>query len=101
MNPFELIKSLRKRGLDISPSSKVCALIEEMPKKNPEVEKHLYRCMAILASTEKFSFLHSRWNLQAGEENFVLQYQLLDNDNLVLCISQYLIRRFLMNMNFV
>ena len=76
MTPFELIKSLRRRGLEISPSYKVSSMVEELAKnKNRTVEKHLYRCVALLAASEKFSFLHSRWNQMAGDENFVLQYQ--------------------------
>lgn len=84
MTPFELIKSLRRRGLEISPSYKVSAMVDELAKnKNRTVEKHLYRCVALLAASEKFSFLHSRWNQLAGDENFVLQYQKLEKETMV------------------
>jgi len=84
MTPFELIKSLRRRGLEISPSYKVSAMVDELAKnKNRTVEKHLYRCVALLAASEKFSFLHSRWNQMAGDENFVLQYQKLEKETMV------------------
>ncbi|XP_046438906.1 dynein axonemal intermediate chain 7 homolog [Daphnia pulex] len=83
MTPFELIKSLRRRGLEISPSYKVSAMVDELAKnKNRTVEKHLYRCVALLAASEKFSFLHSRWNQLAGDENFVLQYQKLEKETM-------------------
>ncbi|KZS04568.1 Protein CASC1-like protein [Daphnia magna] len=83
MNPFELIKSLRRRGLEISPSHEVSSAVEELAKnKSRAVENHLYRCLAILAASEKFSFLHSRWNQMAGDENFVLQYQKLENETM-------------------
>lgn len=86
MTPFELIKSLRRRGLEISPSRHVSSLVEELAKnKNQIVEKNLYRCLALLSASEKFSFLHSRWNQVAGDENFVLQYQtLMENETMVL-----------------
>lgn len=83
MTPFELIKSLRRRGLEISPSYKVSGLVDELAKnKNRVVEKHLYRCLAILAASEKFSFLHSRWNQVAGDDNFVLQFQRLEKETM-------------------
>ena len=84
MSPHDLIKSLRRRGLEISPSRNVTAQVEELTKtKNQLLEKNIYRCIAALAATEKFSFLHSRWNSMAGDDNFVLQYQVLEKDNLV------------------
>lgn len=84
MTPFELIKSLRRRGLEISPSQQVSSTVEELTKnKSRAVENHLYRCLAILAASEKFSFLHSRWNQMAGDENFVVQYQKLEKETMV------------------
>ena len=83
MTPFELIKSLRRRGLEISPSHQVSAMVDELAKnKNRLVERHLYRCLALLAASEKFSFLHSRWNQVAGDENFVLQFQTLEKETM-------------------
>lgn len=85
MTPFELIKSLRRRGLEISPNYTVSSQVEELAKnKNRVVEQHLYRCLALLAASEKFSFLHSRWNQVAGDDNFVLQYQTLENETMVI-----------------
>lgn len=82
MTPFELIKVLRRRGLEISPSLRVSQMVEELAKnKNGNLERHLYRCLAFLIATEKFSFLHSRWNVMAGDDNFIIQYQLLDKEN--------------------
>ena len=87
MSPFELIKALRRRGLELSPSYKVTLSVDELTKnKNRSVERHLYRSMALLAATEKFSFLHSRWNQLAGDENFVLQYQTVEKETMVLVI---------------
>lgn len=89
MTPFELIKLLRRRGLDLAPPTALCASMEILPKKNAVTERHLYRCLATLASCEKFSFLHSRWNLMAGEENFIIQYQIMNDDTLgSACLAQ-------------
>lgn len=88
MSPHDLIKALRRRGLEISPSRKVTAQVEELTKtKNQQLERDIYRCIAALAATEKFSFLHSRWNSMAGDHNFVLQYQVLEKENLVCYLS--------------
>lgn len=84
MTPFDLVKTLRRRGLEISPSRKVTSEIEELARtKNRQLEGNIYKCIAALAATEKFSFLHSRWNSMAGDDNFVIQYQMLENENLV------------------
>jgi hypothetical protein len=61
-----------------------------LPKKNATTERHVYRCLAALASSEKFSFLHSRWNLMSGEDNFILQYQIMNDDTTLgsACLAQ-------------
>ena len=90
MTPFELIKVLRKRGLDLAPPVKLCSSMDILPKKNPATERHLYRCISALAASEKFSFLHSRWNLMSGEDNFILQYQIMNDDTSLgsACLAQ-------------
>lgn len=90
MAPFELIKLLRKRGLDLAPGVKLCSSMDILPKKNATTERHVYRCLAALASSEKFSFLHSRWNLMSGEDNFILQYQIMNDDTTLgsACLAQ-------------
>lgn len=72
-----LLQTLRKRGLEISPSSRILSQVGNLPQKNVLVEKHLYRCMAIAASSLAFSFVSSRWNLTAGSDNCVLQFQVV------------------------
>ena len=89
MTPFDLIKVLRNRGLELSPSELVRSQMAEMTAKNTAVERHLYRCMAIVATSLKFSFLSSRFNLQAGADKCLFQYQMLQDDN-QLVISNFL-----------
>jgi hypothetical protein len=82
MSPCELIKTLRKRGLEVSPSHRVSSEVEDMPVKNEQMERHIYRCMALGATTQSFSFLWSRWNNVAGKDIFVFQMQTFDGENL-------------------
>ena len=89
MTPFDLIKVLRNRGLEISPSERVRCQVTEIAAKNEAVERHLYRCMAIVATSLKFSFLSSRFNLQAGTDKCVFQYQMLQNDNQLVAMFCY------------
>ena len=82
MSPCELVKTLRKRGLEMSPSHRVSSEVEDMPVKNEQMERHIYRCMALGATTQSFSFLWSRWNNVAGKDIFVFQMQTFDGENL-------------------
>lgn len=81
MTPFDLIKALRSRGLELSPSERVRSQMADMKPKNKAVERHLYRCMAIVATSLKFSFLSTRFNAQADADKCVFQYQMIQGDN--------------------
>ena len=77
------MKTLRQRGLEISPSRLVTSHVEDLPVKNEMLEQHIYRCIALGAVSQNFSFLWSRWNSVAGKDNFVFQVQMFDGD----CLS--------------
>ncbi|KAF4530330.1 hypothetical protein B566_EDAN015491, partial [Ephemera danica] len=64
-------KLMRRGGVDVFPPHDAhCYMAAVSPKQRPP-ERHLYKCMALAASTHCFAW--SRWNLLAGRTKMVFQ----------------------------
>ena len=74
--PRTLLKLLRTGGVNIFPSADAFQYIDGVQVKHHVTENHLYRCMALLCLSYRFSW--SRWNLMCGYKKFVLQLRYAD-----------------------
>ena len=61
MKLLDLIKEMRKQGVDIFPDHDSHCYIEGLPLKDIQTERHLYNCMALTAnvSVKTLSFIHT------------------------------------------
>ena len=69
----DLIKEMRRQGVDIFPDYDSHCYIEGLPLKDIQTERHLYHCMALTANSLNFTW--SRWNLLSGYDKLIMQYR--------------------------
>ena len=69
----DLIKEMRRQGVDIFPDYDSHCYIEGLPLKDIQTEQHLYHCMALTANSLNFTW--SRWNLLSGYDKLIMQYR--------------------------
>ena len=67
----ELIKEMRRQGVDIFPDYDSHCYIEGLPLKDIQTERHLYNCMSLTANSLNFTW--SRWNLLSGYDKLIMQ----------------------------
>ncbi len=73
MTLSELIKEMRRQGVDIFPDHDSHCYIEGLPLKDIQTERHLYNCMALTANA--LSYAWSRWNLLSGYDKLIMQFR--------------------------
>lgn len=73
MTLAELIKEMRRQGVDIFPDHDSHCYIEGLPLKDIQTERHLYNCMALTANALSYSW--SRWNLLSGYDKLIMQFR--------------------------
>ena len=69
----DLIKEMRRQGVDIFPDYDSHCYIEGLPLKDIQTEQHLYHCMALTANSLNYTW--SRWNLLSGYDKLIMQYR--------------------------
>ena len=67
----DLVKEMRRQGVDIFPDYDSHCYIEGLPLKDIQTERHLYDCMSLTANSLNFTW--SRWNLLSGYDKLIMQ----------------------------
>ena len=73
----DLVKEMRRQGVDIFPDYDSHCYIEGLPLKDIQTERHLYDCMSLTANSLNFTW--SRWNLLSGYDKLIMQVSRLLN----------------------
>ncbi|KAF6208103.1 hypothetical protein GE061_016553 [Apolygus lucorum] len=69
--PQELVKKMKRAGVDLFPCYDTFLYVEGNAVKNAELEEHVYLCMAMFSNVYQYTW--SRWNLPAGKGKVVFQ----------------------------
>ncbi|XP_066901284.1 dynein axonemal intermediate chain 7-like [Halyomorpha halys] len=69
--PNQLIRIMRKAGLDLFPGWDAFLYVEGNSAKKKVLEEHVYMSMAMMASSYQFTW--SRWNMPAGPDRIIFQ----------------------------
>lgn len=69
--PNQLIRIMRKAGLDLFPGWDAFLYVEGNSAKKKVLEEHVYFSMAMMASSYQFTW--SRWNMPAGPDRIIFQ----------------------------